>query len=804
MADKENKKTTKSENDVDWGKEVKKSGLIALKVSGKVLTYILNVLMTVLLICLITGTIVGIAFFVYINNYIEVDVSEIQVLSSNQNLTTKIYYMDYDSPEDRAARNGTPISIDGQTLYSSENRTWVSYEDMPTELVECFISIEDERFWEHEGVDWKRTAGATFYYVLGRASYGGSTITQQLIKNVTGNDDTTIQRKVQEIMTALELEKTMEKEQIIELYLNTIYLSQHCYGVQAASNVYFGKNVSELNLTECAALAALPKFPYKYDPYLNPDNNKDRRDDVLFKMHELGKITDSYYEKALNTDLVLAGEDGNAAVNSTTSWYTDAVIEDTIELLMERYGIGELEATQMMYTGGLQIYTVMDKDIQADLEEYFLNDDNFDRINDGVQPEASMVVIDPTTGDILALVGGRGEKTSSRVLNYATQTTRSPGSSMKPVAVYGPALEYGVINYGSIVIDSPVRGNWPVNYPAGYRGATTIHDAICRSVNTVAVKVLEKLGYQASYEFVHDKLGMKSVLYEYTTSSGAVLSDLNASALGLGGMTYGVTVREITGAYQIFANNGVFTGNRTVLKILDSKGEMIVDNGSKHNVVMSEANSDIMTMMLREVVQKGTASRMTLDEKINIAGKTGTTSNDYDRWFIGYSPYYLAGVWFGYAMPMSLNGFSETMSPALHVWEDVMRIIHDKYVFHDPDTGEAVDYVSKFTYSNDIVSAKICKESGLRATEYCDTESIETGYYIAGNIPNSYCTEHKKDEEEKDEEDKNEEDKDNEEGDTGETNPPAPTPDPSPEPSPEPEPDTGEDTQPDSNDPNVE
>ncbi|MBR5514673.1 MAG: PBP1A family penicillin-binding protein [Clostridia bacterium] len=733
--EKKNNGNSNRNNQSSFG--IKNIALFGLRAIGKLFTYILNIIMTILLICLITGAIVGVTFFVYINNYIEVEVDEITALSTDQDLTTRIYYMDY---TDREKRVGTPVEIENQQLFSSENRTWVSYESMPTELVEAFVSIEDERFWKHEGVDWKRTAGATFFFMTGRSSFGGSTITQQLIKNVTGEDDVTIQRKVQEIMTALELEKTLEKEDIIEIYLNTIYLSEHCYGVQTAAKTYFGKSVSELNLTECAALAAIPKYPYKYDPYVNPDKNKDRRDDVLYKMHELGKITDEQYENALNTELVLSEKITNNNIMSTTSWYTDVVIEDTIDLLVENLNITEAAATQMLYTGGLHIYTVMDPTVQNILENYFVNDANFAKINQGVQPEASMVITDPVTGDILGLVGGRGEKTQSRVLNYAAQTTRSPGSSIKPVAVYGPAIEYGVVNYGSIINDSPYSGRWPVNYPAGYRGPTTVHDAIRRSVNTVAVKVLNKLGLQASYEFVHDKLGMESVIYEYTTSSGAVLSDLNLSALGLGGMTFGVTVRELTGAYQIFANNGVFTGTRTVVKILDSKGNVIVDNNGEPSQVISPANASIMTMMLQEVTSTGTASRLTFDNKIACAGKTGTTSDDCDRWFMGYTPYYVGGVWFGYAMPMSLNGFSETMSPALQIWEDVMRELHEKTVFTD-GYGNPVEYQKKFNYNDAIVSASICSESGLRATKYCEG-FIETGYFAAGTIPSKYCDEH--------------------------------------------------------------
>lgn len=723
-----NKNPNKKTN---WGNEVKHSGGIVLRVIGKIITYILNTIMTLLLIGLITGTIIGVAFGVYISNYIEVDVSEIKMLSTNQDMTTRLYYMDY---SDRTNRIGTPVEIENQQLFSSENRTWVSYNNIPTYLIEAFISIEDERFWTHSGVDWKRTGGATFYFAIGKSSYGGSTITQQLIKNVTGDDDVTIQRKVKEIMSALELEKTMTKQEILELYLNTIYLSEHCYGIQAAANAYFDKDVSELSLTECAALAAIPKYPYKYDPYVNPENNKDRRDDVLWKMHQLEKLTDEEYQTALNTELVISENVRNSSTSATTSWYTDAVIEDTIDLLVEHAGVSETVAGQMVYTGGLRIYTVMDPFVQDTLEDYFANAANFPTINKGVQPEASMVVIDPHTGDILGLVGGRGEKTSSRILNYATQTTRSPGSSIKPVAVYGPALEYGVINYCTMINDAPVKGKWPVNYPAGYRGPTPIYDAVARSVNTVSVRTLQKLGLETSYDFVHNKLGMTSVIGEYTTKSGQVLTDINLSALGLGGMNYGVTVRELTSAYQVFANKGVYTGNRTVIKILDSSGNVIVDNSGTSNIVMSEQNASIMTKILQGVISYGTGSKMQVDAQVNVAGKTGTTSDDCDRWFMGYTPHYIGGVWFGYAMPMSLNGFSETRAPSLAIWDDIMAKLHKPLV----DSGS----VESFKLADGVVKASICSKSGKLSTKQC-TDGVRTGYFVKANMPGKYCDEHK-------------------------------------------------------------
>ena len=334
---KNNRQLNKAEaSGTDWGKETVHGLKIAGKVTGKIFTYILNAIMTVLLVALITGTIVGIAFVVYVNNYIEVDMSDFRDLSMEQDMTPRVFYMDY---SDRSARIGTPIEIEDQQLFSSENRTWVTYDEIPEDLIDAFVSIEDERFWTHKGVDWKRTIGAAYQIVSGSDFYGGSTITQQLIKNITGNNEVTIQRKVKEIVSALELEKTVSKEQILEMYLNTIYLSEHCYGVEAASVAYFGKSVSDLDLVECAALAAIPQFPTKYDPYLNPENNQKRRNDqVLYKMHQLGKITDEEFDAAYDTELKINDEIQTKTQSATTSWYTDAVIDDAIDLLMEKYG----------------------------------------------------------------------------------------------------------------------------------------------------------------------------------------------------------------------------------------------------------------------------------------------------------------------------------------------------------------------------------------------------------------------------------------------------------------------------------
>ncbi|MCI8590405.1 MAG: PBP1A family penicillin-binding protein [Clostridiales bacterium] len=637
--------------------------------------------------------------------------------------------------------------MENQNLSAIENRVWVSYNEIPKNLVNAFIAIEDKRFESHHGVDWIRTLSATAnFFMPGGKSYGGSTITQQVIKNVTGYDDVTIQRKVQEIFMALNLEKKLDKSEILEIYLNTIYLSQRSYGVQAAAKTYFGKDVSELTLVECAAIASITQAPTKWDPIQHPENNQDRRRAVLTQMYEQHKITEEEYRAAYDEELVLyKGKDSSSTGTSYNSWYTDQVINDSIELLVQQLGVSETVATSMIYTGGLRIYTLIDPAIQERLENVFKDENNFPSVAGSMQPKCSMVVIDPYTGDVLALVGDRGEKTGDRIQSYATKTQRSPGSSIKPLSIYAPALEEGVINYASVFDDRPVNYGddnatpWPSNAPNVYGGLTTIHDAITRSVNTVSVRVLMKLGVETSFDYVKNKLHMDSFILSEETKSGYVISDMNYSGLALGGMSYGVTVLEMTAAYSMFANGGVYHKPRTVLKIEDYNGNVIVDNKAESNAVISETTSIIMTRMMEKVVSTGTAaSSIKLDSQINVAGKTGTTNDDIDKWFIGYTPYYVGGVWFGYEWNKTLTGFPA--ASAAIVWNTAMTAIHEP-VLNEINEGKAEKQF--FPYGKDIVTAEYCRYSGKLVTEACKADmrgnAVETGYFTVSNIPTDKC-----------------------------------------------------------------
>lgn len=396
----------------DWNKEIRKSARIAGKVCLKVLSYVMNILLTLMLIGIIAGTIMGCAFLYYINNYVDGSIDNFDMYMSEQDASTSVYYMDW---EDRASGIGTPVEIEDQRLYAKENRMIVSYKDVPKYLIDAYVSTEDHRFWTHSGVDWIRTIRAALNYFLGSSSFGGaSTITQQVVKNLTEYDDITIQRKVQEIMCALNLEKTKDKTEIMELYLNLVYCSRGCYGVQSAAYVYFGKDVSELSLVECVAIAGITQAPTKYDPVSNPENNKQKRQKMLDNMLHYGNITQQEYDEAYNADLVLNYSKSNAESSSGSnvfSWYMEAVFDEPMSFFRRREDFHILLRRNISIPEACRSSRPMDPQIQNILEDYYENDANFPRINNsGVQPESSMVIIDPYSGDVVGLIGGRDAK----------------------------------------------------------------------------------------------------------------------------------------------------------------------------------------------------------------------------------------------------------------------------------------------------------------------------------------------------------------------------------------------------------
>ncbi len=747
-----NKENTSKQLKIDSFKREKKTARGVLSKTGKVLGYLFIALITLLLVCIIAGIIVGCVFAIYVSNYIDPTIDESLLISGTSEQTTKLYYYEF---TDRANREGTLVEMEDQRIYGAENSLWASYEEIPTYLREAFVSIEDKRFWTHSGIDLRRTGGAVLNFFLGfdKSSYGGSTITQQLIKNVTGRNEATIQRKVQEILCALNLEKTKSKEEIIELYLNIVPLSQNCVGVRAAAETYFGKTLDELTLAECAALASITKYPTKFDPIQNPDNNRDRRRDVLWEMMDQGKISQEEYDKAFAEELVLADKKSGTREekvdrDSVNSWYIDTVILEVREDLMEKYGISAKIASNLINSGGLTIVTLMDPKVQAIMEEVFADPNSFPENTGGIPAEAAMTVVDPYTGDLLGVVGSRSEKRGNLVLNYATQTQRAPGSSIKPLAVYAPALELGIITYGSVYDDTPLwfredNTPYPKNTPDVYRGLTTINSAIERSVNTVAMKVLEDLTIDVSYDYVKNRLGFDYLIDYAETQSGLGITDKGLAALALGQLNYGVTVQDMAAAYTVFPSGGVYHDSHSYLYVYDSAGNLLLSNEDSGQIVFSEQTAYIMTKMMQNVVNNGTATSISLRKKMDVAGKTGTAGNDYDRWFVGYTPYYVGAVWYGYSYPKSLSNLKS--NPSNKIFDLVMTRLHEEYIA-EAEAGGMPLRTFDDNRPADIIEAVYCKDSGKLMTDACRLDPrgdrSDTGYFTASNSPKSYCDTH--------------------------------------------------------------
>lgn len=747
---------------IDNFKRQKPSFLRGLGNAGKAIVkgvgLLFSAIMTVMLVCLIAGIIVGCVFAVYVSEYIDPTVDEMLFYTSTSEQTTTLYYYDYVDAEARRNRDPDAQAVELKKIYGTENSLWASIDEIPKNLQNAFIAIEDKRFKTHNGVDWRRTGGAVLNFFIGfdDTSYGGSTITQQLIKNVTGEDEATIQRKVEEILRALNLEKTMEKDQILELYLNIVPLSQSCIGVRAAAETYFGKELSELTLAECAALASITKYPTKYDPIQNPDNNKDRRIDVLYVMEQEGFITKEEQAAAEDEEIVLRNSknnDNNVDVNEVNSWYVDTVITDVRNDLMAQYGISKQVAMNMINSGGLSIYTLIDPEVQEAMEAVFKDENSFPKTS-GIPAEAAMAIVDPYCGDLLGVVGGRGEKRGNLILNYATQTKRAPGSSVKPLSVYAPGLEEGIITYGAVYDDTPLTFNgstpYPKNSPDTYKGLTTINSAVERSVNTVAMKVLNELSIDTAYDYLKNRLGFDYLIDYAETTDGRGYTDKGPAALALGQLNYGVTVRDMAAAYTVFPSGGVFSRSNSYLRVEDSDGNIILSNEATtltskgervelQTVVFSEQTSYIMTKMMQNVVNKGTATSVSLRKKMDVAGKTGTAGNDYDRWFVGFTPYYVGAVWYGYSYPKSIGNIS---NPSNKLFDLVMTKLHEDIISSAQTNGQQVKSFDDIKPS-DIVEVKYCIDSGKLPSAACSLDPrgnrIEVGYFTRSNRPFETC-----------------------------------------------------------------
>ncbi len=686
----------------------------------------LKMFLTVMLVGIITVSIVVGTFLVYAFTMVD-GTMDVNLDDPELNFTTTIYVKDDESSE----------WVEYQRLHGEYNRIWMPYNEteakdkenteyngIPQQLVNAFVAIEDKRFHTHYGVDWKRTFGAVINTVIPIYSsrQGGSTITQQLVKNLTGDNDTSAMRKVREIMRARYLESNYSKSTILECYLNTIPMGHGLYGVEVAANYYFDKSVDELTLLECASLASITKAPSNYAPDDNPDANKTRRETVLDFMLEQGYITKDEHDAALKEELNVVASREQLNETEVNNYFVDALIVNVTNDLAEKYGWDGAHASENFYSGGYKIYATLDPEIQSAVDEVFSNSEAYGlKGKDGQQLQGAITVMD-YKGRVQGLAGGIGEKTVNLGMsgfNRATDATRQPGSTMKPIAAYAPAIEDGLIHYSSILNDTATNYNgWtPKNWYSSYWGGVTTQYALERSINTIPVYLVNKLGPQYCYDFLTQKLGI-TTLNEF---------DVDLSPLGMGGTNGGITTKESAAAYAVFGNGGQYYEPTLYYAVYDQHNDIVLSNEEIDPVVaISEDTATVMNKLLQNVVYgsngtgKGAAGYI---KDMKIYAKTGTSNNSNDLWFVGGTPYYVASCWCGYDTQQTISD----SAIALKMWGAVMSKIH---------TGLEP---KEFNVSSYAVDRYYCTETGNLATDACPSKAI--GWYKKNNVPD-VCTRH--------------------------------------------------------------
>ena len=627
-----------------------------------------------------------------------------------------------------ANENSVVVDSDGNViaeLGSERKKIKVENEDMPENLKNAYVSIEDERYYKHHGVDIKRTGSAIINYVIhiGNSSFGGSTITQQLVKNLTGDNSGAISRKVKEWWKAYLLECYFSKEEILDMYLNVIYVGPNIYGVGAGSKYYFNKNVQELSLAECAFLAGINNSPNSYNPFDEETDNtekiQNRTITVLDKMLELEYITEEEHDTAVTeVENGLSFDKGNVeSGDGIYSYHTDALITEIMEDVADKKNISEDFATNYIYLSGLTIKSTQNSNIQDRTEEEFDKRQYNIASREGGDPaQAAMVIIDHQTGQVLACVGGLGEKDTARGLNRATQSTRQTGSSIKPLAVLAPGIDKKKFTAATIYADveKTFEGNYsPKNYD-GYLGEVTVRRAVESSQNIPFVEMMEQIGIKTSISYLKD-MGVTS------------LTDKDESlSLALGGLDKGITPLEMAAAYATIANDGVYIEPTFYSEITNQSGKTVIEANPESHRVFSEQVAYILKEILTQPVtgNNGTATYCSISG-IDVAAKTGTTDENYDRWLCGFTPYYTAATWFGYDQNETI--YFNRQNPAGIIWANVMRSIHSGL---DNATFEKPSWIQTET---------ICADSGGIANSGC-TNTYEE-YFLWGTKPEN-CTKH--------------------------------------------------------------
>lgn len=646
---------------------------------------------------------------------------DLEYYQQNQDQTTIVYAKD---------KNDQFVEI--SKLHGEKNRVWVDIEDMSEWMGKAFIAIEDKRFNEHEGVDWySSTFGIVKTFASTGKIRGGSTLTQQLIKNLTGEAGRNLNRKYNEMLSALNMEKYYEKEDILEAYLNTIYLSHNCYGVQTASQTYFGKDVSELNLAECAAIAGITQYPGKYDPLWQPEENRKRQLTCLSMMLEQGMITQEEYDEAVDYELIFTNSDKYVAEdkvevetvkdNDIQSYYVDYVINRVIADLKE-LGYSNYEATKMIYSGGLRIYSAIDLEIQSMVDDVYVYRAGFpsETVNSSSELAQSAMTIMDYSGRIVALAGGAGEKTENRSNNRAVAAIRQPGSSIKPLSIYAPAIEEDYITWSSMIKNYGIswQGSiWPTNYgnnPGSPDSYVTAQYAVAISYNTVPAQLLMKMGFELSYDYLKNSFHITT----YNDSQDSV----SPSALATGGSTGGVTTLQMAAAFASFGNGGKYYEPYCYYEVKDNKGEVILQKKAEddYEQIISPETAYVMNRMLQTVFYgSGGTARGYAVANHRTFGKTGTTTSNKDRWCVAGTSYYIAAVWYGYDYNKQIT---ESGNPAGRIFETIMNDIHKNLPEQEFKK-----------YTDDVVSRTYCVNSGFIAGEGCSETA--TGWYKKSNIP---------------------------------------------------------------------
>jgi len=687
------------------------------KKNTRSLTSIGRTVLSVFLICVIAGTVIVGAMGVYIFGFMDPNI-DYNLNNLKLQYTSIVYAQDPETNE----------YYELSSFHGEQNRIWVDYTDMSEYLSDAIVSIEDKRFWDHEGVDWKRTIGAVFNELTNfwGNTQGGSTITQQLVKNLTRDDDMSYMRKVREIVRASQLEKEYHKSVILECYINTVHFGNGCDGIETAAKFYFGKEAKDLSLLECASLAATIRTPGVENPLDGPEANKERRELCLSLMKSDGAITEEEYNAAMADTITVIGkdpsEDEKKANTLVYSWFEEALLDQVQNDLVEQRGYTEEEASDAIFSGGLRIYSTYNRIAQEALDETFADNSYFVKDREGEYPQAAQVIMD-YQGHVVAMAGGRGEKTVNRGLNRATDSTRQPGSSIKPLAVYSAGIEFNKITYSSHIHDFHIKLANGGYYPpaAGSGKYVTTQYAIQTSLNSTSVRVANELSPEKCFEFLRERFHL-STLVEKRDIDGLLYTDQTLSAMALGGMVDGVTVLDMTAAYAAFGNLGVYYKPTTYTAVYDTFGNKLLEQDTRGEQVISPETANVMCELLQTVTVSGTAGAARFGSW-PLMGKTGTTDDKHDCWLAGGSPYFVSAIWMGYDSGKDLPAGA---NPTNRVWRPTMQKLHSKLSLCDFNTSNGVSY------------RQYCKESGGLATSNCT--DLGWGYYKDSYLPT--CSTH--------------------------------------------------------------